>query len=158
MSSAPNSQDPAPVSRRSRIGVWVALGIAAILLIGVAVLFIVVLPALDDYTTHRTKVQEPFRMATQLSQYIGDFHARTGKMPTDLAALEYSSFTDMLARMEGNSIAYRNGRIELHIRTLEKPAAIFLTPDLPVAAASVLKWKCTSEDLRPGQLPPSCRE
>lgn len=118
-------------------------GIAAI-----GVLAAITIPAYQDGVT-RIKVTQARTQAAPLRAAVETAFGKTGKLP-----LDQSELSDVTVSPGATSVVFRDGRIEMSWDAGSQQNILYLTP---VAENNRITWKCSSERIRPSQLPADCR-
>ena len=127
------------------VGVIAAV-VPAIFMTGV--LAAIAIPAYQDYVT-RAKVAEARMQAGPMRAAVEAAFDKTGKL-----TLDQSELAKINVPVGGASVVYQNGRIEMSWSAGTRQNVLYLTP---VTEDNRIAWKCSSENIRPNQLPADCR-
>lgn len=128
--------------------VGVIAGVVPFVFVG-GILAAIAIPAYQDYVS-RAKIAGARQEAAPLRAAVEAAYAKNGKLPLDQSELGVSGHTDP----GRNTIAYRNGRIEIALSLGSRQGQLFLTP---TGNADRVIWQCSAENIPRPQLPNDCR-
>ncbi len=126
--------------------VGIIAGVVPFFFVG-GILAAIAIPAYQDYVT-RSKIAGARQEAAPLRAAVEAAYARNGKLPLDQSELAVSGGAVR------ETIAYRNGRIEISLNVVSRQGQLFLTP---TGNADRVIWQCSAENIPRPQLPNDCR-
>lgn len=126
--------------------VGVIAGVIPLVFVG-GILAAIAIPAYQDYVS-RAKIAGARQEAATLRAAVEAAYAKNGKLPLDQSELGVSVAAGR------NTIAYRDGRIEIALSFGSRQGQIFLTPS---GNSDRVIWQCSAENIPRPQLPNDCR-
>ncbi|GAB2901212.1 pilin [Uliginosibacterium flavum] len=109
--------------------------------------------AYQDYTV-RAQTAQAYALASEAASAVGEFYVQQKQIPVNLGAAGFNStLPPSLERIEVNP---QNAVLTVHFAsTALKGKTLVMTPSADPQGG--VSWTCSSDDIRPQQLPQPCR-